>query len=166
MKKIWIIAGSIICSIIAAGIYDLIKSYPLMTTIKDIFIWLWQNVINANVKVWSVFLLFVLIYTLSRIIKSLNKNTNSQPKYFKYTTDQFDGVKWKWDYAFNYQSGKYNIDNLIPLCPQCETRMHYQYGLLNSWEATCPRCRNHIARMKDRQDIVALIIDNIDREQY
>jgi hypothetical protein len=148
-------------SIVAAGIYDLIKSYPLMTTIKDILIWIWENIINADIKLWIVLLLFLLMYTVSRIIRSLNKNSHTQPEYLGYKTDQFDGYTWKWDY--NYQSGAYNINNLIPLCPKCNTRMHYNFGLLNSWEAKCPRCRYQNARMRDRKDIVALIIDNVDK---
>jgi hypothetical protein len=167
MRKFLIISsGSIICSVIAAGIYDLIKSYPLMTTIKDILIWIWENVINADIKLWIVMLLFLLIYFVNKTIRSLKKNSIVQPEYLGYKTDKFDGVYWKWDYSYNHESGNYTIINLSSLCPKCSTRMNYKYGLMNSWEATCPRCQNYIARMKDSRDVTTLIIDNIEREQF
>jgi|GEM_PF-5933989 len=45
---------------------------------------------------------------------------------------------WTWDYDYDLLTGKFNIKNVVPLCPVCESPMEHNNI---AQMATCPKCR-------------------------
>jgi hypothetical protein len=89
------------------------------------------------------------------------------PKFLSYKKDKIHSFYWKWEWQFNKNSLKWNVIEIKPLCPKCDTQMHYDYSTFyDSYTVNCPRCQYQTNQMPNYNDIEVLIIDNIDRENY
>jgi len=44
------------------------------------------------------------------------------PDWLEYKKDMFGGIVYKWEYVKDYE-GKYDIENTIPYCPNCECQL-------------------------------------------
>ena len=153
-SKILYYIGSIVLALIASFIYDAIKHLPLLSSLKAFSSWFWSDVLKLKLELWVIVISIFVVYLIYMLI-----NANRRK-------DEFDGFYWTWDYKYNSLDRVLNVVNIIPFCPDCKTRMHYKYSLLDTWEAKCPRCEKYICRMKDQKDIEAIIIDNIQRENF
>jgi len=150
-------------SIIFTAIYDWIKAKPILYTLKSILGWIWNNIFKFELPVWQIIILLMVVLILNKILKkspkeNIEENFND---WLNYTEDSFDGLKWKWIWQKVF--GKWNIENLSPICPECGTTME-QYNMMRS--ATCPRCDHRIYDFKSSSKIEAIIIDNVKRDLY
>lgn len=163
-SKILYYLGSIVLALIASFIYDGIKHLPLLSGLKAFVSWFWSDVLRLKLELWVIVISFLVIYLIYKLINA--KRRNDLPKFVNYTQDLFEGYNWTWYWYFNTNSGKWQTSQITPLCPDCQTLMHYKYGLLNCYQANCPRCGYQIGRIKSKEDIDALIIDNIRKNNF
>lgn len=162
MKKVsydilMLIIGVILTLTIPA-IISWAKQIPFWAVFKFIF--------GYPVPLWIV-LLILLAWYLTRKIKFSKAEPKPEP-FLKYTQDRIDGIVWKWTYAPN-QNGqaRWKVSNLRPTCTKCGTYSNYDYDTLYyHFKATCPRCENVMAPIKEMTDVETIIIDNIHRGQY
>lgn len=155
--------------VIFTAIYDWIKAKPVLSTFLSLCKLLWENVFQFKLSVWQVFLVLFLFFVIKIVLKKFNKkkanDSFDENHWLKYKEDIFDGVKWKWDWQKNTVTGKTNIYDLRPLCPDCETQMDIKES--GSYEfADCPRCEYILARFKSPSKVEAVIIDNVQRSIY
>ena len=126
MNKKWInnswtitITGTVL-GVLLATVIDYFKNKPFLTTISQIFEWIYNQVasiLNFQISLWLVVIIIISIWIVIRIRK--RKTTPEYPYFWNYRKDKFKTLTWKWDYE-NYNS-KWDIVNLRPLCPTCET---------------------------------------------
>ena len=96
-----------------------------------------------------------------------NSNVTETPKFLSYKKDKIHSFYWKWEWRYNQNSLKWNVTGIKPLCPKCETAMHYDYSSMNyGYTANCPRCHYQNNQIPNYNDIEALIIDNVDRGNF
>ena len=100
------------------------------------------------------------------IIIKLSENTDKfKPKFASYKEDVFAGWKWTWEWRFNNYKGSWEITNLQAHCPECDTPMfHDKYDS----DFQCPRCdfcTDYRSSHKRRNEIEAIIIDNVKRQK-
>lgn len=150
--------GSIALGVIASFVYDGIKHVPILTGLKTVFLWIWNHILNLEVRLWLVMVILIAVYFVYKVVSG-----KSGPEFTNYREDQFDGFTWTWDWYLSSSSRKWQTKDITPLCPECKTTMHYWYGALNCYQANCPRCGYQVGRIKPREDIDALIIDNLRR---
>lgn len=172
-KKIFFWTGTIFLGVIASGIYDKVKSIPLSSTLKNIVHWvwnivqwIWNSVLCAEFKVWQILIGLTLILLVLLIYTKISQK-KSQPKFLEYVSDKFDFYQWIWKWSFNKENNNWGTRDITPLCPQCETPMHYEIDYYENdlYKAKCPRC-DFTSKLKPRKDIDALIIDNCRRENF
>lgn len=152
--------GSIVLALIASFIYDGIKQLPLLSGLNAFVSWFWSDVIRLKIELWLIVISFFVFY----LINKLNNAKRNLPDFKNYKKDQFDGYTWIWEWS--YISGKgWQTKDITPLCPNCQTTMRYWFGLLNNYQASCPRCDYQIGRIKSMEDIDTLIIDNLRKRE-
>jgi len=130
-------------------------------------IWEWLKNILVRVHVffsqkfeWTLYGLILLFISGSAIViliiwiifKFQKAREESLPDWLKYKKDTFDGIVYKWEYEKGYE-GKYNIENVIPFCPNCGCQLI---------DAECPNCKKlYYGQIKSDYIIKPLIIHRI-----
>ena len=153
--------GAII-GIVLTAIYDLVKEKPILSSLWNIFKWIWKNIFEFTVSIWQILAVLLLFY----LIKKLKpKKETDIPPFLKYVTDEFDEITWKWKWKWNPLTQQWNVQDLIPLCNKCGTSTLLNEEYADKY-ATCPRCENFMNKLKSTDKIEAIIIDNIDRKLY
>jgi len=90
------------------------------------------------------------------IAKFQNAKEDSLPDWLKYTRDTFDGIVYKWEYVKDYE-GKYDIENIIPYCPNCECQLIGE---------DCPNCKNsYYRKIKSNHKLEVLIRHRIKKSK-
>lgn len=169
-KSPWALAlVPVVFGTILTAIYDAIKDKPILSTLweglKTVFGWI-ISFLNFELKVWWVLLGIALIIFVLFIIIKLSENTDKfKPEFASYKEDVFAGWKWTWEWRFNNYKGSWQITNLQAHCPECDTPMfHDQYDR----DFQCPRCdfcTDYRSSHKRRNEIEAIIIDNVKRQK-
>lgn len=152
--------GSVLATLIVSFLCDLLKKYPLFTTIKSVWLWIipW---LNLELKVWWVLLGSVVIIAILYVIKS------KSPAYRGYREDVFMGFKWSWDWEWSPFYEKWMPLDLKPHCPdpECDTPMEHCDWYNNIYR--CPRCLQKEFPLKQNILMVEDVIrDNIKRKKY
>ncbi len=155
--------------VIFTAIYDWIKAKPILSTFVSFCKWLWKNIFQVELSIWQILLAIFLFLIIKGILKNFKKETTNdtldENHWLNYKEDSIDGVKWKWNWQKNTMTGKMNIDDLRPVCPNCETPMDLHES--GSYQfADCPRCEKILDRFKSPPKVEAVIIDNIQRNLY
>lgn len=163
----WTISiGTALLSICLTAIYDLIKDKPFLSTLLHVVTWIFElivSVLTFKLSLWIVILLMVGLWLFIRV-RNLSKKV-IDPDFWNYKRDVFNKWIWKWDYEFLGSS--WDIINLRPHCPNCET-MLINKGSMYHGDVRCPRC-NYRATDKEIEstnDTKVLIIDNIQKGAY
>lgn len=154
----------VVLSFLLSLLADWIKQVEIFSTIKTIATTLWKWMLaflNFEVKVWwiLVFLvcLVILLWIIAKVADTKEKN---QPKFLQYTEDHFRDWKWSWTWGRTY-TGKWQVENLIAHCPQCDTPMRH-----DNFDTVfhCSRCSYESDNHSDnRDDVMVVIYDNVDR---
>ncbi len=167
MKKnyLYSLIAGISTSVIGSFIYDLWKSKPFLSTLGEIVKAIWNFIaliLNYEVKVWwflmAIFILIGIIY----LILKFNAEVNSIPKFTDYKEDRFKNWRWTWDWKLNKRTNKWNVTDLTPYCPKCETILLDNSTMFDSIYE-CPNCDFSTGRYNQPSEnirhIEALIID-------
>lgn len=161
--KIAIFSG--VFGILLTAIYDWIKEKPIATTFINLLSWIWNNILLFQIYTWQFVIGILIILFIKKIVKKVSKQKSIEEilPWLNYTQDTIANLKWKWYWDRDIFQ-KYNIENLRPLCPQCETSMHVS----DSWStsARCPRCNHYESNIKNLNDVKAVIIDNVQRNSF
>lgn len=147
-------------------IYDFAKGKKILSSVCDILISIlnyFTKALNFNVKVWwlllGLFIIFLAIYIHTKItpVKSI-------PEFLTYTTDNILDWSWKWEWHEN-SYGKYEIANLHPVCPLCNTPL-VDANTYNDLYC-CLRCKYTSKTQRPLlSNVGVLIIDNVKRNSY
>lgn len=132
-------------------------------------IWEWLKNILVRVYVffsqkfeWTLYgliLLFIsgpaiVILILWIVSKFQNKREDFLPGFLKYKRDTFGGIVYKWTYVKNYE-GKYDIENIISYCPNCECQLI---------DEDCPNCKkSYYGKTKSDDELGSLIRHRIEK---
>ncbi|OIV42757.1 hypothetical protein [Flavobacterium johnsoniae] len=155
MKKIysWII-DKWLAGFITASVFFILKLYiELPENLKSNFLnfkWL-KEIFNMQIPLYFAILIVFFLIIITRFEKSrlkikytspkTNKNDTPYNHYKNYKSDIF-GIKkskWSWDYKWLSHRQSFEITDLKPNCPVCDTTMDlddYNYQL-----ADCHKCR-------------------------
>lgn len=170
LKSPWALAlVPVVFSTILTAIYDVIKENPILSTLWGWIkvIWNWMLAFfNIELKIWWVlFGIASIIIVLFLVAKFARKNETTLPEFASYKEDTFGGWKWSWEWQFKRYDGKWHIDNLRAHCPKCNTPMFHDDG---DTVFQCPRCdfeTDYRSKHKRRNEVEAIIIDNLDRQR-
>lgn len=162
LKLIFRWTGAILLSMIASFLYDFWKDEPVLSTLNTIFKWVWENVLNANLKIWVIIIMLFFIYTIRKLISAILKKEEKTISFLDYTTDFIKGTQWKWKWANNMFEGPVIVE-LTVICEKCQTSMERNS---DSHFARCPRCDHRQKYYQDTFDIKAIILDNVERGLY
>jgi hypothetical protein len=148
MKKLlnWLIDKWLAGFITTLGFF-LLKAYIDLPPEKKVnffkFSWI-GSILKLEIKLWQVLIVIVFIIGMFTITKRLRKapkepqNKLTEPPSYRIDVFGVSDSKWTWDYQYNAQSKQYNVANLAPVCPECDSPM----GLNEITQtATCSRCR-------------------------
>lgn len=146
-------------------IIDLIEDKPILSTVKRVSTWIWVNILDYNFPVWQIIIGLTSFYIFLRIIYRTTSKEKYIDKVQEYITDEFAGFTWKWYWEFNEIWQKYEIVELRPECPKCNTSMNI-YDHTTDSVAVCPRCDTRYEKIKNTQKISDLIVDNARKPNY
>jgi len=163
MKKItgWI--STLITGLLGSFIYDFIKEKPLFTSLWNIVIWLYENILNYKLSLWFVVLLYIFVFSVFLFLR--NRKEIVLPSY---TEDYFDGLlyRWKWQISSNKKEISINLQSIEVCCNKCNTPLkvsdNYNFGL----KGECVRCGKYHFALKYMKDIEILILDNYNKKNY
>jgi hypothetical protein len=149
-------------------IYDVLKGKQVLSTIANILKTIWSGIIdflNFELKVWWVLVGIVAIVFIFWVIIKIYSVVSEEPEFTKYTSDTIQGWKWEWSWRKNYY-GKYEIDNLHPICHSCGTALARKNDYQNS--IYCVRCGMEYNGMElPKIDHVELYIgDTVNRKLF
>lgn len=151
-------------------LYDLIKTKPVLTTIWAILQSIWRFILQCltfQLRVWWVLLaiagLILILYVVAKIDEQKHSETN-QHSFLQYTKDEIKNWTWEWDWGKRYD-GKYEVWNLHPICPRCNTPLIHSYTGGRTME--CPRCHFYAHSSIPNYDTVKLLIhDNVKKDLF
>lgn len=140
---------------------DYYKQIPFLSTVR----YLLNSFFGISVKLWSVLLIALLIAVLLRGRAALVSKLSSPPDFLEYTSDNIASYNWTWSWTKGLD-GKYRIDNLRLVCPECGTPLTDFLVTYN--QVTCLRCdlSTFITTIPHLENIETIIIDNVDRSLY
>lgn len=145
---------------------DLITAEKIFSTIFTVLSSVLNGILaflNFKLKVWWVItgiaaLVFAL-YLWSKYLDS-KKMEQNDPAFLEYTKDYILGYHWKWRWEKNFD-GQYEIQNLHPICSECETPLTRDYGY---GQMHCLRCNKMFQKtLPDDYEVKMLISDNANR---
>jgi len=126
-------------------------------------IWEWLKAILVGIHVffsqkfewtpYGLILLFISgpaigILIIWIILKFQNAKEVFLPDWLEYKKDTFGGIVYKWKYVKDYE-GKYDIENIIPYCPNCECQLIGE---------DCPNCKkSYYRKIKSNHELEVLI---------
>ena len=162
MKKvsydIFLVALGAFFGVVGPAIVSQVMKIPFWSGFKYLF--------TFPIPLWIVLLIVFAIYLIRKI--TVTSKFEEIPDYHNYTQEKINGVTWKWRYI-RTDSGRWGIDDLRPICSECESVTKYEfdsYSPTNSFKASCLQCSNVMAPLRSLTDIEAILIDNIDRNIY
>lgn len=161
----WVVAiGTGIILIILPSIYDWVKSYPFLTTISRLFK-AFISLFIIEIRIYWVIIGTGIIYGLYKLIKNRKNPIKTEDEFLKYKSDRFKSLRWRWDWDYNKNDNEWNLVNLTPFCPFCDTVLKKSF---DSWRLPiyeCPRCNKCIEGndYEDSHDIELLVLDNLRR---
>ena len=155
----WIIA---IGSVLVIRLIDFLTGSNIWEWLKNILVVI--HVFFSQKFEWTLYGLILLfisgpvigILILWIILKFQNVQEGSLPDWLKYKRDTFGGIVYKWEYVKDYE-GKYDIENIIPYCPNCECQLIGE---------DCPNCKNSYYReIKSNHELEVLIRHRIEKSK-
>lgn len=163
------IGTTVLGGVILSIVLDLIKEVSILSTlwtaIKTVFGWI-ITFLTFDLKVWWVLLgIGAIILALIIIAKISNSKESEPPAFLAYKKDKIGDWNWSWDWDFWMTENKWHIKDLKAHCPKCDTPMFH-----DNWDTKfqCPRCNyetNYSTKFKRRNEVEAIIIDNIHRQE-
>ena len=167
LKSPWTISiGSTLLGFLLTVLYDFAKGKHVFSTIKAVFTTLYDWIVlslNFQIRVWWILLaLAVLVVIRCIILHNKQEQSDERPAFLDYTSDRFSKWKWSWEWNFSSLEQKWQVSNLHPHCPKCDTPM-----LSDKYESyfQCPRCKydSGYENIEKSYEVEAVIIDNLDR---
>jgi len=127
--------------------------------------------IKIPLPIW---LIIVILFTLPILTKIINyfRSSKSSPTYKDYTSDNFDGIQWFWDYLLNeiYEPG------IHARCPSCSTLLDFRPtvkyigragdGMIDVVELQCQGCGFSKVYDETANSLRKRIAKEIDRNIY
>lgn len=157
--------------IILTILTDIIKKEALFSTLNFLITKLWNILmmfLTIELKMWWVLVgIIALICVLLIALKVLSskQQIKDKPKFIEYTRGRILEYEWKWRWT-KYSFGKYKIDDLHPVCPQCETPLvddFVGYGV----RYKCLRCNYETNRpLPELAHVEMIITDNVRRKYF
>lgn len=170
-KNPWTIGvgTTVIGGVVLSIVLDLIKKISILSTLKDVIIFI-RNCLVAfltfEIKVWWLMVAVAVIVAILWIIaKYSNAQENlNQSNFLNYTQDSLLGHTWEWTWKKNWE-GKYEIEELYPICNKCKTPL-LQTGNFYG-QMKCPRCHDIIhINPSEEDEVLVLIYDNARKNNY
>lgn len=176
----WVVGiGILFLTPLVSVIIDFFKGVNIFDTLGS-WIILFFKILNTpiNLTVFQALCLVIpmifFAYSFFNLMFSKYKKplvVDAKP-FLNYKTDVLK--QWTWEWEYSVYDGGFEIINLIPLCPICNTIMKLSYG---NYE--CVRCNNvygstymsyggyrNIQYSENANDIKTLIEDNIRKNNY
>lgn len=162
--------GSGLIVLLVTVIIDIVTTEKIFSTIKKILMAIWRLLLvflNFEIKVWwlliGIVVLLIALWGTEHLASK--QSTPTEPEFLKYTQDTILDYKWKWTWEKD-SYGKYNIEQLHPICSYCETPLVDNpsgYG----GRYTCLRCTNGTNRpLPDFNHVKMMISDNVRRKYF
>lgn len=170
IKSPWGISiGTAIFSLLLTMGYDYSKDKPVLTTIWNVIIWIWDlilTILNFNLKVWWLIVAIGLFILILYIIDKFKREETFKPDFYSYREGKFK--KWKWTWGWNWSQSKnaWGITDMKAHCPNCDTPM-IEHSRVYGLSFDCPRCdfRASDNQCDEPHKIERIILDNIDRKR-
>jgi hypothetical protein len=165
LKNPWTIGvGTTIISVFVLKIIDKIAG---TSSIKYLYIFFNQTIsffkTEYSFPLWllillsfSVFLFFIGYYYLKSVFINNNESGINEPDFINYTSENFNGVVYKWRYIKNYEN-KFSAVDYMAYCPKDNC------VLIND---TCPICEKYYSHVKDNIELQVLIGHRIENNLY
>lgn len=157
--KVGIFGGVI--AVISSGVYDYIKEKPILSSVKSLLAWIWEQIFQFQIKIWQILIIAIILVIIYFFLQTNKTKKATTRNFTDYNLDTIHGTVWTWSWEHNIFENKWEVQNITPICDNCGTRMKYELSYGAESTAKCPRCENRQTRLKDKEIIEALIIDNV-----
>lgn len=166
-SPIGLILITTVLGFISTVISDSLQDKPVFSTIGVVIQAVWNFIVsflNFELRVWWVLIGIIALIAVMYVwykIESTKNSIPNQPPFIEYTKDCIDGWHWKWKWEVRWD-GKYSIEQLHPVCPQCDTPLVQDDD--NYLSKKCLRCKFRTRDELPNYDHIKVIIsDNIMR---
>lgn len=169
-KSPWSISiGTAIFSLLLTMGYDYSKQNPILTTVGELFKWLWKviiSILNFELKIWWILLAIGLFVGIAYLFDKFKKEESFKPDFYSYREGRFKRWKWTWGWKWNNSRSAWLISDLKAHCPNCDTPM-IEYSSIYGLSYDCPRCnfKASDSQCDEPHKIERIILDNIDRKR-
>lgn len=127
-------------------------------------------VVKITLPVWAIIILIFLLPVARFLIQkkqvhqNLNKADSSDSGFLKYTSGDFFGIGWHWDYRGN----KIDSSSITARCPKCKCLLDWvresSFRMIKDITLICPHCNFRKEFKLDEKAIVRKVEQEIDRE--
>lgn len=148
---------------LSPAVRDLFVGLPFWSTFKLIVVSTWKALVfffTIKVSMWMIFAFIILLIGILFLIDFFQNKKRNQIDYLNYTKDFIKGWNWSWHWV--KVLGKFQINDLAPHCPKCETKLKYIQFSFSQPYVRCPRCP-YRSSIEGKEDIERIILDNIER---
>lgn len=166
-KNKWIfnVACSILASGIVGGVVWLCNSVGVANVFKVVLSGIWTMLLyKLPIYVFVIIILgmICIVRIYGAILKKQGQsNARSQPQWIDYKNRMHKEWMMKWEYEYNSYIGKYEIENIRPVCVcGCELSFKYEYMdgqrrhiRTSAGVLVCPKCNQVYPRI-DEEDVL------------
>lgn len=162
----WVSGGAILLSTLVWGIFSdrfRARVSPVVDWSLDrpMAIWrwigLWHSLPGWGIVIGSLGSLAAL--TLVAVMVKEQLKRQSYPPHLRYTSDIFEGLRWRWDWAIGRIS-------LNPFCVKCDQAVVSMYSHTEPWTMIlgCEYCGNRVRITQPCEDLRNRVWRSIDRK--
>ena len=106
------IGTTVIGGVILSIILDLIKQVSVLSTMKSVFVFIWNCIVaflTFEIKVWWLLIAVIVVVAILCVVSKYNnaKEDNNQPSFLYYKQDYLLGYSWEWAWE---KTGKANLE--------------------------------------------------------
>ena len=125
---------------------------------------------KITLPVWAIIVLIFLIPVArlltqkKRVHHNVNNVNSSKPDYIKYTSDDFFGIDWNWDYRGN----RIDSNSITARCPKCKCLLDWvresSFKMIKDITLICPHCNLRKVFKLNEEGIIRRVEKEIDRK--
>ena len=170
-KSPWTISiATAIFSLLLTMGYDYSKNEPILSTVWNLFKWIWNliiSILNFDLKVWWILIALAVFIGIIYLIDKFKQKESFKPDFYGYREDKVKKWKWTWTWEWNNFKKAWIISNFRAHCPNCDTPMIEHSSSIYGVSFDCPRCDFTASgsQCDEPHKIERIILDNIDRKR-
>ncbi len=108
--------------------------------------------LNVQIPLWY---FLVMIFVACTIVLIMIRIKKKRLPFLKHTEESYSGFEFQWVWKFNQETGRYEMDDFWPICPECGLQLRVElYDTERAYHCTKGHCYDLNKLLNIKRDLV------------